>query len=175
MGLQTQTQHINLSPIRKAYIDLIHNLRNTGIKVSDRRAVKIQNLLAASALICNREVCIPSDFWVLKYIWDTEEQIEILAGLVDEIIEKDEAPKAHPQAINNKAPNSEELMKEVNHLTQKWDEEELSYEAQNIIKDKLRYLQTRCNWIRNKEHHQHLLTHIDALWKKILLQPTTII
>ena len=24
-----------------------------------------------------------SDLWVLKYIWDTEEQIEILAGIID--------------------------------------------------------------------------------------------
>lgn len=171
INLQAQTQHIDLSPIRKEYVNLIHSLRNTGIKVSDRRAVKIQNLLASSALICNRNACITSDFWVLKYIWDTEEQIEILAGLVDAIVENDEKPNsqnAHPQAMFNKIPNAEELMKEVNHLTKKWEEEDLTFEEQNIIKDKLRYLQTRCNWIKDKDQQIHLLNEIEQLWKKMV-------
>ena len=46
IALQQLCRQVDLSPIRKQYIDLVHNLRNTGIKVSDRRAVKIQNLLA---------------------------------------------------------------------------------------------------------------------------------
>ena len=83
--LQQLSKKVDLSPIRKQYVDLVHNLRNTGIKVSDRRAVKIQNLIAASALMCNRTEAILSDLWVLKYIWDTEEQIEILAGIIDNI------------------------------------------------------------------------------------------
>jgi len=166
--LQQQTKGVDLSPIRKEFVDLIHNLRNTGIKVSDRRAVKIQNLLAASAIMCNRTEAIISDLWVLKYIWDTEEQIEILTGVIDSIIEKDDAPNAHPQALFNKIPNSEELMKEVNLLMEKWEMENLSFEDQNVIKDKLRYVQTRCSWIKNEEHKQHILTEIESLWHKIL-------
>ncbi len=166
--LQQQSRKIDLSPIRKPYVDLIHNLRNTGIKVSDRRAVKIQNLLAASALICNRSAAILSDLWVLKYIWDTEEQIEILAGIIDHIIEKENTPQAHPQAMFNKMPNAEELLKEVVLLTGKWDAGSLTFEEQNVIKDKLRYLQTRCNWIKNNEHKQHIQTEIESLWHKML-------
>ncbi|MFY8036995.1 MAG: AAA family ATPase, partial [Cyclobacteriaceae bacterium] len=67
--MQQKSKLVDLSPIRKQYVDLVHNLRSTGIKVSDRRAVKIQNLLAASALICNRDAAIVSDLWVLKHIW----------------------------------------------------------------------------------------------------------
>ncbi len=166
--LQKQCKMVDLSEIRKQYIDLVHNLRNTGIKVSDRRAVKIQNLIAASAVICNRDKAITSDLWVLKYIWDTEEQIEILAGIIDNVIEKDHTPQAHPQALLNKIPNAEELAKEVQLLETKWAEIGLSFEAQNIIKDKLRYVQTRCNWVKNPEHKQHLQTQIEALWHKIL-------
>lgn len=166
--LQQLCRKVDLSPIRKQYVDLIHNLRNTGIKVSDRRAVKIQNLLAASALMCNRTEAILSDFWVLKYIWDTEEQIEILAGIIDTIIEKDKEPMAHPQALFNKIPNAEELVKEVLMLTNKWESGTLSFEEQNVIKDKLRYVQTRCNWIKNNEHKQHIQTEIESLWHKML-------
>ena len=166
--IQKETRTVDLSPIRKPYVDLIHNLRNTGVKVSDRRAVKIQNLIASSAIMCNRKSAILSDLWVLKYIWDTEEQIEILAGVIDSIIEKDEMPDAHPQALFNKIPKAEELMKEVNLLKDKWEKETLSFEEQNVIKDKLRYVQTRASWIKNQEHKQHLTTEIETLWHKIL-------
>lgn len=166
--LQNLTKNVDLSPIIKSYVALIHNLRNTGIKVSDRRAVKIQNLLAASALICNRNTAIISDLWVLKYIWDTEEQIEILAGIIDSIIEKDTSESIHPQAKYNKVPNAEELMKEVNQLTSKWQSGQLSFEEQNIIKDKLRYIQTRTSWIKHTEHKEHLISEIESLWQKML-------
>lgn len=166
--LQKESRKVDLSPIRKQYVDLVHNLRNTGIKVSDRRAVKIQNLLAASALMCGRSAAILSDLWVLKYIWDTEEQIEILAGIIDTIIEKDTELAAHPQALFNKVPNAEELMKEVALLSEKWTTNALTFEEQNVIKDKLRYVQTRSNWIKNKEHKLHIQSEIEALWKKML-------
>lgn len=166
--LQQLSKKVDLSPIRKQYVNLVHNLRNTGIKVSDRRAVKIQNLIAASALMCNRTEAILSDLWVLKYIWDTEEQIEILASIIDNIIEKDDSTQAHPQATFNKVPNAEDLAKEVQYLTTKWGSENMTFEEQNVIKDKLRYVQTRCNWIKNNEHKQHIQSNIESLWQKML-------
>jgi MoxR-like ATPase len=168
MELQKQCKAVDLSPIRKQYVDLVHNLRNTGIKVSDRRAVKIQNLIAASAVFCNRQEATLSDLWVLKYIWDTEEQIEILAGIVDSIIEKDPSPQIHPQALYNKTPNAEDLAKEIKLLKSKWEQAGLSFEEQNIIKDKLRYLQTRSTWIKSQEHKQHIQSEIEVLWHNIL-------
>lgn len=168
ISLQKLSRQVDLSPIRKQYVDLVHNLRNTGLKVSDRRAVKVQNLLAASAVICNRSTAILSDLWVLKYIWDTEEQIEILTGIIDNIIEKDTETGAHPQAMFNKAPNAEELAKEVVLLTEKWSSEGLSFEEQNVVKDKLRYVQTRSNWIKNDGHKQHVQKEIESLWQKML-------
>jgi MoxR-like ATPase len=166
--LQQESRKVDLTPIRKEYVDLVHNLRNAGIKVSDRRAVKVQNLLAASALISGRTVAELSDLWVLRYIWDTEEQIEILSGIVDKILEKDSGNKPHPQATQSSTPNAEEMAKELASLNEKWSNDELSFEEQNIIKDKLRFLQNRCNWIGNAEHKQHLQTQIEELWKKML-------
>ena len=166
--LQMLCRQVDLASVRKQYVNVVHNLRSTGIKVSDRRAVKIQNLIAASALICNRMEAIPSDLWVLKYIWDTEEQIEILAGIIDNILEKEPGIDAHPQAAFNKAPNPEELIREVQLLRNKWQASALSFEEQNVIKDKLRYVQTRSNWIRKPEHQQHIQTEIESLWKDIL-------
>ncbi|MCE2995415.1 MAG: AAA family ATPase [Cyclobacteriaceae bacterium] len=166
--MQQKSKLVDLSPIRKQYVDLVHNLRSTGVKVSDRRAVKIQNLLAASALICNRDAAIVSDLWVLKHIWDTEEQIEILAGIVDAVIEKDQSPQAHPQAHYNRMPNAEELMKEVELLKTKWSAENLSFEEKNVLKDKLRYVQNRSNWVKKSEHKQFIQNEIDQLWQLML-------
>ena len=168
MELQKAARNIDLTPIRKQYIDIIHSLRNTGIKVSDRRAVKLQNLIAASALLCKRQEAVLSDLWVLKYIWDTEEQIEILTGIIDKVIEKEPAGLAHPQAFYNKIPNPEEVMKEVVFLSERWQSEPLTFEEQNVIKDKLRYVQTRCDWMKNQEQKQYVQKEIETLWQKIL-------
>ena len=166
--LQAACRTIDLAPIRKEYIDIVHSLRNTGIKVSDRRAVKLQNLVAASALLCDRTEATLSDLWVLKYIWDTEEQIEILEGIINSIIEKDVKEGAHPQAVFNKAPNPEEIIKEVQYLTDKWEKGEMSFEEQNVIKDKLRYVQNRSAWIKNAEHKEFIQSRIETLWQRIL-------
>ena len=166
--MQQACRKIDLNPIRDEYLILIAKLRNAGLVVSDRRAVKFQNLLAASALICGRETAILSDFWVLKYTWDTEEQIEILAGIIDQIIGEEKDPQAHPQTHFNKMPDAEALMKEVKILTEKWEEEGLSYADQNILKDKLRYLQSRSRWIPEGEPKNFLIAEIEKLWKRAL-------
>lgn len=168
MALQAASRSIDLAPIRKQYIDVIHSLRNTGIKVSDRRAVKLQHLIAASALLCNRQQAILSDLWVLKYIWDTEEQMEILAGIINSVIENSTDEQAHPQAFYNSVPQPDEVMKEVLLLRDTWNTPQLSFEAQNVIKDKLRYVQTRCDWIQNPEQKRFIQQEIEGLWQKML-------
>jgi MoxR-like ATPase len=166
--LQQACKLVDLSPVRKQFVDLVHNLRNTGIKVSDRRAVKMQSLIAASALICGRNSAILSDLWVMKYIWDTEEQIEILAGIIDTMINREPLENAHPQAFFNGVPNAEELMKEIGYLKSKWESDGLSFEDKNVIKDKLRYVQTRSNWVKDAIHKQHLQQEIESLWETML-------
>lgn len=166
--LQDQCRAVDLNPIYEVYLNTIISLRNTGIAISDRRAVKLQNLIAASALICGRTAATKSDLWILKHIWDTEEQIEILEGIINRIIESDDHPQAHPQAMQHKAPDPEELMKDVKALVEKWNSPQISFEEQNVVKDKLRYLQTRCDWIRQGEKKQFVQEEIDKLWQKML-------
>lgn len=166
--LQRESRKVNLTTVRKPYVNLVHSLRNAGINVSDRRAVKFQNLIAASAMMCGRDTAILSDLWILKYVWSSEEQIELLAGLVDNVIEADKSIDAHPQARYNKNPNAEELMKEITVLNDKWNAEGLSFEEKNIIKDKLRYIQSRCRWVGQVDQKEHLESEINDLWKEIL-------
>ncbi len=168
IAMQKDTRSVDLSPIISEYVALIHTVRNAGIKVSDRRAVKVQSLIAASASICGRTSATISDLWVLKYIWDTEEQIEILAGIVNKALENDTSNNQHPQARENKIPDPEVLAKEVHQLIEKWEGGEVSYEEQNTIKDKLRFIQNRANWIQASEAKIELLNQIEGLWKRML-------
>lgn len=168
LQLQNENQKIDLSEIRTRYIDVIHSLRNAGIKISDRRAVKLQNLIAASALICQRTTANISDLWVLKYIWDAEAQIEILEGIINNVIELEISEVSHPQALYNKSPNPEDIIKEVRILKEKWDTGTLNLEEKNVLKDKLRYIQNRNGWVSIPDQKLFIQNEIDELWQLIL-------
>ncbi len=167
--IQSMIAHIDLSDIRKVYMELIGKLRNAGIGVSDRRAVKLQRLIAASALLCKRNKAILSDMWVLRYIWDTEEQREVIEGIVNGVIEADkEEALQHPRALVNALPNADDIYKEVTTLAGKWESEEVSMAERTIIKDRLRYLNGRSQWIDNEVQRNYVQAPIDELWQKII-------
>lgn len=169
-GLQSMIGAIDLQGIRVPYLELIRQLRNAGVAVSDRRAVKLQRLIAASALLCSREAAIPSDMWVLRYIWDTEEQREVIAGIVNGIVEADHTTpeRQHPQASAKALPNADDIFREVTALNEKWGQADLPISERAVIKDRLRYLSGRCAWIGNAAQRQYVQQPIDALWEKVM-------
>jgi MoxR-like ATPase len=167
--LQDFTSLVDLVEIRPQYIELIQKLRNAGLQVSDRRAVKLQRLIAASAIICKRQKAIPSDLWVLRHIWDTEEQREIISNIVNEVVNMDEDTHAqHPRASLNALPNADELYSEVQKLTEQWQEPEISMADRSLIKDRLSHINSRCEWIGNEEQRKYVQQPIDELWKQIM-------
>lgn len=169
LALQALVPTVNLQDIRPAYIELIEKLRNAGVAVSDRRAVKLQRLIAASALLCNRFTAYLSDMWVLRYIWDTDEQREIIAGIVNAVVETgEEKTGVHPRALTNSAPDADEIYQEVQRMTEQWEDKTTSGAERAMIKDRLRYLNGRCEWIQNAEQRNYILQPIDALWQQII-------
>ena len=168
LSIQEQIGKVNLEGIKKPYLALIQQLRNAGVKVSDRRAVKIQRLIAASALLCHIEEAILSDTWVMRYIWDTEEQEEIIAGIVNGLVEEDQAVDQHPRASKSNLPDPDEIFKEVNELQNQWNLTSTTPAERVQIKDRLRYLNGRSEWISNDSQRQYVQVPITALWQKIL-------
>jgi MoxR-like ATPase len=167
--IQAMIGSVDLQDIRTAYINLVEMLRNAGVQVSDRRAVKLQRLIAASALLCKRTTAIPSDLWVMRYIWDTEEQLEVVAGIVNDIVAADrDSLNQHPRASASTLPNAEEIYKEVMAMTENWEKEGLPMAERTIIKDRLRYLNGRCEWIGNEVQRKYVQEPIDQLWQKII-------
>lgn len=167
-SLQGLTATVDLQEVRPAYIELIHKMRNAGLQVSDRRAVKLQRMIAASALICKRNKAIPSDLWILKHIWDTEEQREIIANIVNVIIATDISENQHPRVKENTKPDAEEIYKEVQHLTEQWALPEIAMAERSSIKDRLVHLNNRCEWIGNEAQRKYVQEPIDLLWKQIM-------
>lgn len=70
-----------------AYKGLVFQIRAEGVSLSDRRVVKTLKLFAASAYLDGREIADESDFFVLKHIWNNQDQAAILEGIVQPVLE----------------------------------------------------------------------------------------
>lgn len=69
------------------YKGLIFQIRSEGISVSDRRAVKLLKLFAASAVFDGRTRVHDGDFFVLRHIWNNLDQIELLEEIVNPVVD----------------------------------------------------------------------------------------
>ena len=85
---RTFGQRMNFSDaFLSAYKGLVFQIRAEGISLSDRRVVKMLKLFAASAFIDGRQTADASDFFVLKHIWNNEDQAELLEAVVQPVLE----------------------------------------------------------------------------------------
>jgi MoxR-like ATPase len=167
-SIQQVTRDIDLAPVREAFVELVVRLRKAGIEVSDRRAVKLQRLIAASAILCGRMAAQRTDLWVLRYIWDTEEQREVLAALVQETLDKAEPeqwPTSHPRARDADGPDAEELARDLKRLSEEWKSDGMSAADRAAWQDQLGLLAGRCQWVKNEQQRTYLKQELDALWK----------
>ncbi len=69
------------------YKSLIFQIRSEGISVSDRRAVKLLKLFAASAVFDGRTRVHDGDFFILRHIWNNLDQVELLAEIVNPVVD----------------------------------------------------------------------------------------
>lgn len=70
-----------------AYKGIVFQLRAEGISLSDRRAIKLLKLFAASAFLDGRSQPHAGDFFVLRHTWNNLDQAEILDGIVGPVVE----------------------------------------------------------------------------------------
>lgn len=79
-----------------AYRSLVLQIRAEGIGLSDRRVVKLLKLCAASAWLDGRSAPDPSDLFLMKHVWNAEDQAAILDTLVTPVLEAHY--REHPEA-----------------------------------------------------------------------------
>jgi MoxR-like ATPase len=167
--LQRSLPKVSLNDVRPAYLKLVTRIRNAGLKLSDRRAVKLQRLIAASTLLCGREKAQVSDFWVMKHIWDLEEQQESLIAVVEESIaesnfDSQHETEDHPRSREQEPPNPELLAADLEKLASEWQEAPEAKQA--ILRDRLNLVASRCEWVTNDEQRQALKAQVVALWEQ---------
>jgi MoxR-like ATPase len=125
--------------------------------------VRLQRVIAASALLSGRLEARISDLWVLRHIWDREEQIEILEAQVLQCLQQENATNGdHPRARHAEAPDPEELSQALESLSEKLSDE--SATLRESARDELRLLANRIEWVRNDTARTALQSRAADLW-----------
>jgi MoxR-like ATPase len=156
--LSREIPQVDLTPIMDAYVEIVFKVRDLGIAYSDRRAVKVLKLLAASALLCGRRRPNTSDLWVLRYVWDREEQIEPLAALINGVLEQHATePSPHPLAVVAHQVDGDELAKQLDAVEQQLDEKNLNLTALSRLKERVADLADQAAWLTDAKGRTHLL------------------
>lgn len=95
------------------YKGLVFQIRSEGITVSDRRAVKLLKLFAASAVFDGRTRVTDGDFFILRHIWNNLDQAELLEEIVNPVV--DSYYRAHPEERRFIGPQAsmEDLLSEL--------------------------------------------------------------
>lgn len=167
--LQSAIATVDLTASRKAYIALIGRLREAGMPISDRRAVRLQRVLAASAVVCGRQSTIVSDLWVLRYIWDNPAQMEMLNAHVESVIKEfseratDGTPYSeHPLSRPEQGPEPELLAQALDLIA--------SEPTKPSAVDSLALLAARVEWVKNADSREHLRGRVAEIRKALSQQ-----
>jgi MoxR-like ATPase len=97
---------------------LVFQIRSEGVGLSDRRIVKLLKLFAASAMFDGRREVTDADLFVLRHVWNTPEQEDILQEIVGPVL--DQWYERHPdQARIGATPtNLQDLLEELKTIRQ---------------------------------------------------------
>jgi MoxR-like ATPase len=98
------------------YKGLVFQIRAEGVSMSDRRAIKLIKLFAASAMLDGRAAPDNSDFFILRHTWNNLDQAEILDGIVGPVLEAHY--REHPEARRFGAADvgMDALVAEINRI-----------------------------------------------------------
>ncbi|MBI4699590.1 MAG: AAA family ATPase [Deltaproteobacteria bacterium] len=69
------------------YKGLVFQIRAEGVSLSDRRVIKMLKLFAASAYLDGRAEADASDFFVLRHVWNNEDQAALLDAIVEPVLD----------------------------------------------------------------------------------------
>jgi MoxR-like ATPase len=158
---------VDLGGVLDAYADAVAKVRDLGVALSDRRAVKVLKLVAASAVMCGRAAANVSDLWVLRYVWDRAEQIGPLGALVSGVLDRAGTPEApHPRAARPEAVDAEVLAGELAAA-----ERELAAGPKLVdlarLRERVQGVSDRAAWVTDATGRSHLLAKAGALLERL--------
>ena len=167
-ALARRLYEVDLAPVRDAYTEAVFRVRDLGVAFSDRRAVKVMKLLAASALLCGRAAAEPSDLWVLRHVWDRAEQIAPLRALVSGLLEETRGDgPAHPQAAEPERVDGEELSRQLDAAERDLEADGRSLVALARLRERVADLAGAAAWVADDAARQHLLKRSGDILKRL--------
>lgn len=95
------------------YKGLIFQIRSEGITISDRRAVKLLKLFAASAVFDGRTTVTDGDFFVLRHIWNNLDQAELLEEIVNPVVDSYYRDRPEERRFIGPQASLEDLLSEL--------------------------------------------------------------
>jgi MoxR-like ATPase len=172
--LSRQLYEVDLAPVRELYGEVVVKVRDLGIAFSDRRAVKAQKLIAASALLCGRLTAAPSALWVLRYVWDRAEQIGPLRALVQGVLEQhsSEGEATHPLAAPAERVDGEDLARQLDEVARELESggrpgKGLPLRTLARLRERVADLSDRAAWVADSAARNHLLRRSGELLERL--------
>jgi MoxR-like ATPase len=167
-ALAQQVYQVELTGIAERYADVVSKVRDLGVALSDRRAVKVLKLVAGSALLCGRSRAQVSDFWVFRYVWDREEQIAPLKALVAGVIEPyAQESETHPLAAVPDRVDGEEIARQLDAMNAETHDRSLGLAALARFRERLTDLADRVAWLPDDAPRRHLNDRIGEMLKRL--------
>ena len=167
-ALAAESRRVELAPVLAAYADAVTKLRDLGVALSDRRAVKLLKLVAASAVLCGRDTAGVADFWPLKYAWDRVEQVGPIASQINGLIDATPATDGvtHPRAGRREAVEPEALALELEAATADAVGATKLLEVARL-RERVQSVSDRAAWVTDATARAHLLKSAAELLGRI--------
>ncbi len=167
-ALSERVYRVSLAGVSERYAEVIGRIRDLGIAMSDRRAVKALKLVAASAVLSGRIEARISDFWVLRYVWDREEQVGPLGGLIDGVLQSfADEPGAHIMAETADRPDGEALARGLDQVETELATGALSLSVAARLRERLTELADRAAWLPDEPARAHLRHRAGQLLERL--------
>jgi MoxR-like ATPase len=164
--LGRRAKDVNLDKVLESYADAVAKIRDLGVTISDRRAVKVLKLVASSAVLCGRNTANVSDLWVLRHVWDQVEQVGPLDTLVSGILERVESDAPHPRSARPDQVDAEQLAREL-ELAAGEATPELKLIDVARLRDRVQSLSDQAAWVKDSTARGHLLAKAGALLERL--------
>jgi MoxR-like ATPase len=167
-ALSRRVHDVDLSRVTEPYSEVVFKIRDLGVAISDRRAVKMLKLLAASALLSGRNAANSSDLWVLRYVWDRVEQIDPLAALINGVLDRNrDHPASHPLAAVPERVDAEDLARQLESAEGELVDAPTSLAALARLRERVATIADRAAWVADDPARRHLLDRAARLLERV--------